>query len=68
VRLKHNFFFFNYNKHPTTFVFSSPTPKLREINGAERLVPKALFAEEELLLLWIYRTALICNSFESLFR
>jgi hypothetical protein len=30
--------------------FPSPTPRLRGINGAERLVPKELLAEEELLL------------------
>jgi hypothetical protein len=48
--------------------FPSPTPRLRGINGAERLVPKELLAEEELLLLWGYRTTLIRNSFEALLR
>jgi hypothetical protein len=48
-------------------LFPFPSAKLRGINAAERLVPKALLTGEELLLFQSYRTIVTCNSFEASF-
>lgn len=45
-------FLFQLEQSPQTIrLFLYPSPMLREINGAERLVPKTLLAREELLVL-----------------
>jgi hypothetical protein len=56
---------FSIRTHPAKkAILAFPLAKLRGINGAERLVPKALLAEEELLLPQSYRTVVTSNSFE----
>jgi hypothetical protein len=55
---------FSIRTHPRNISIPAfPSAKLRGINGAEHLLPKALLAQEELLLLQSYRTVVICNSF-----